>query len=397
MSSRIKISQSQNECPYCKAVVDTSQAHKVCQNCLTRHHEECWDAYSGCAVFGCGGKESLMASGSHAPVRTVSSQSAPRPTRSTAPVPAPTLGAPVRPRGSGAGLAIFVSLALAVGIGGAVFFSVSKKGGFFGPKSWDGKKTLHCAKARYRIENKRIDLGKKTAIYASNGCRLELRNVTLSARHVLYVSGNARVTISGGALVAESGILHASGNARVVITGTKMYGSEGIGSYGNSTVRLNSVTVEVSNYALRIAGNSRLYVDKKSVLKGQVYRANTARIYGLPEHEQKQTEDSLQARYGRGACNGVLACFTQHRQFGHINIKLVGHVGAGGKVLAAYVAESNATPAVEQCAVQAMRAQSIVGYTGKLGQRTCQIAGTYLETGVQMLSTTESFVFSPNQ
>ena len=40
-------------CPYCQTALRAGSAVEVCPACKTCHHEECWEANRGCAVYGC--------------------------------------------------------------------------------------------------------------------------------------------------------------------------------------------------------------------------------------------------------------------------------------------------------------------------------------------------------
>jgi len=39
-------------CPYCQTPCDPSTG-KVCPECHTVHHKECWEEYGGCTILGC--------------------------------------------------------------------------------------------------------------------------------------------------------------------------------------------------------------------------------------------------------------------------------------------------------------------------------------------------------
>lgn len=42
-----------NKCPYCRDDVPHDAPQRICQRCLTRHHDDCWHESGHCAVFGC--------------------------------------------------------------------------------------------------------------------------------------------------------------------------------------------------------------------------------------------------------------------------------------------------------------------------------------------------------
>src|SRR5262249_35114204 len=44
------------KCPYCKNTYESNDRVLWCFKCRAIHHLECWNANSGCAVFGCEGK-----------------------------------------------------------------------------------------------------------------------------------------------------------------------------------------------------------------------------------------------------------------------------------------------------------------------------------------------------
>jgi hypothetical protein len=46
---RIEVSGSKARCPYCHGDVASSESTVVCQDCLARHHAECWKAKGNCS------------------------------------------------------------------------------------------------------------------------------------------------------------------------------------------------------------------------------------------------------------------------------------------------------------------------------------------------------------
>src|SRR5436309_8642540 len=50
----VKNEASPSRCPYCREKIwAISELSLVCSGCCTRHHAQCWQENSGCAVFGC--------------------------------------------------------------------------------------------------------------------------------------------------------------------------------------------------------------------------------------------------------------------------------------------------------------------------------------------------------
>ena len=44
-------------CVYCRSeIFPADRKTVICSNCKTQHHFDCWVAYDGCSVFGCGNK-----------------------------------------------------------------------------------------------------------------------------------------------------------------------------------------------------------------------------------------------------------------------------------------------------------------------------------------------------
>jgi len=51
---KVNVTRSPTRCPYChESVVEGKEAQRVCQGCLSRHHEGCWGELDRCASCGC--------------------------------------------------------------------------------------------------------------------------------------------------------------------------------------------------------------------------------------------------------------------------------------------------------------------------------------------------------
>jgi hypothetical protein len=46
----VEVRGSPTRCPYCHDECTAAQPHSVCEACLARHHESCWDSHGSCAT-----------------------------------------------------------------------------------------------------------------------------------------------------------------------------------------------------------------------------------------------------------------------------------------------------------------------------------------------------------
>jgi hypothetical protein len=46
----VEVRGSPTRCPYCHDECTVEQQHSVCEACLARHHESCWDSHGACAT-----------------------------------------------------------------------------------------------------------------------------------------------------------------------------------------------------------------------------------------------------------------------------------------------------------------------------------------------------------
>jgi hypothetical protein len=193
---------------------------------------------------------------------------------------------------------------------------------------WDGDSKLEC----YGSTVMHLRGKKGKAIAAAGNCEIAVENCDVEE---LTAGGNAKVTLVGGKL----GRLFAAGNADVEIRGTA--------------------------------------VEK-------VDRGGNVRVHGLPEEDAKQAVEDLSRRYGSGACNGMIECYTSARAFGQISGRVEAKVGPDGHMLDATY-EGEAKPAIRECLLATMRKKVIAGYDGKPGVLSCEYAGTMAAGSRQLM------------
>jgi hypothetical protein len=208
---------------------------------------------------------------------------------------------------------------------------------------WDGKSTFFCAgNVKARIAGRTISLPNGAAPSSevpsfASGC-------SDKGCPLIEASGNCELEIADCKLSAPT-VLYATGNARVHIT--------------NST------------------------------LDGKINRAGGAEVTGLPELDAEQAKVSLSKKFGEGACNGVVECYTKADEYGNIAGRLTVAIGADGRATDARY-KGAAPKKVVDCLVALGRAHKIGGFDGKPGTLSCDWAGS-ITPGSLMLSSTPSF------
>ncbi|MCA9524576.1 MAG: hypothetical protein KC609_26600 [Myxococcales bacterium] len=392
-------------CPFCRAEVSKDEPNRVCADCLTRHHQECWDDYGGCSVYGCGGRDYLVQRESSEAVHPARSRTARR-TRDERPVrteepsrdhrrgsnDAEITGrreeANTNARGGSSigailsGIAIFGAIA---GVGIFILYRVTQ------PNIWNGKKPLSCYKSTtYEVNDLRVEMPKRTLIYAHGSCRLTIRGSTLVGRTAISMSRKAKLTMVGGRLVGASRALSMSGDSTAELRNVDVYGPSGIYVRGKARLKLIGGRIRGQRVALEVYSGAIVEVSKTTSIEGRIVRHRGGRIIGIPEQERLYRDEVLSRTYSAIACTGLLSCFKQHHHFGQIRVTVRGHVAKNGAVVSAHVLGT--VPAnVRTCLEATMRSKTIASYEGGPGALECRLGGTLLEGGISIMSSSQRF------
>ncbi|RJO69438.1 MAG: hypothetical protein C4523_06365 [Myxococcales bacterium] len=203
------------------------------------------------------------------------------------------------------------------------------------------------------LEGKTVDLAEGEAFSAGGDCRLVLRNFAVKAPVAVSAGGDAVVVLEGG-------------------------------------------TFEGTQAAVSVGGNATLEV-RGAALIGSIQRSGEARIVGLPEEEKRDETLDMSRRWGKGACDGVVACYKNAGEFGRISGRVeidIDGKGAGTNPL--YVA-GQAPAAVKTCLIENAGKKHLAGYDGPAGKLICEYSGT-LTQETEMMTWSPAFLTAePNQ
>lgn len=388
------------QCPFCRAEVSKDVANRVCADCLTRHHEECWNDYGGCSVFGCGGREYLVqphGDDESPPSRSRTRRSTrdERPLRAEPPArdrrderADARATEPARTNGGGRlGTRLATTAVVALVVAGVVF-GVQRS---MRPSTWDGKKSLYCSKsASYVAKGLNVRMERKTLIHGSRKCTLRIEGSTLVGSTPVTISGDTKLTMIGGRLVGSYRALQLSGKAQAELRDVDVYARHGVYVGGKARLKLIGGRLRGEYAALVVGSGAVVEVSKGTKIEGPIRRSPGGQIIGLPEYERQFRDEQLSKRYSAGACVGLLDCFKQHHQFGQIRATVRGFVNRKGQVEGAEV-QGNPSTQVRTCLEGVMKKKSISGYEGAPGTIECRLNGTLLEGGISMMSSSWRF------
>lgn len=287
--SQVRVANRQNQCPFCREMVNVAQPHAVCSVCLTRHHRECWQEHGSCAVFGCGSSTVLRASGESAPA-IVRSRTA-----------------PVVP-GRSAAVAVIVGVALLIAVGSGVFVVFLNRGDVHKvtqrpsskssrfdsvpflpglrehvPFSWDGKKTLYCRGSRVaKLQDRVLSPVGNVGIYASEHCTVELINVVITAPLTIYAVGDSKLTLTNVKLNATRHALFIYGNAKVTLKNVHAVAADGLYVYENARLVIDGGVIESTTQAITAYDNARVTFRNAPRVLGKILHWGAAVLEGKP-------------------------------------------------------------------------------------------------------------------
>jgi hypothetical protein len=232
---------------------------------------------------------------------------------------------------------------------------------------WDEASTLRCVgNQSMTLQHKRVSLAKGPIVFAAGNCHLSLIDCEFEAPQVLEIGGNAHVSLRGGRLAGTTSV---AGNATLDIDGSHVAGQP----------------------AMNVSGNALVAVKGGGTVEGAVAVDGNARVTGIPDLEATQKASELSNRWSRGACDGVLRCYTQADAFGNISGRLNVSIGADGQATDATYEKGDAPDAVRLCLIAWGKQQRLQGYAGRPGHLGCEYAGS-LTRSSQRLSLDRSFL-----
>ena len=198
-------------------------------------------------------------------------------------------------------------------------------------------------------------------------------------KSTLTCGGSQHMTITGAHVRMDSGpVFEVGGNCQLIVVDSDIVAPTVLSAGGSAHVILRGGSITASDTAVDAGGDSQVEIHGTKIV-GRINKGGNGRITGLPDLDKEQAADdaqrSLDDRWGKGACEGMAACYKSANFLGQASAHVQGEVAADGSVSRVDITGDPGSP--RDCLEATMKAKRLAGYDAGPGKLFCEFAGNF--------------------